>query len=128
MITEVQEVKETIGFISKVLKAINNHAKVHNIDLVYNGFSDELHIYEERLLNITNKIKDVTESASIEQYTCINKEAIGMNILFIWIVIIFIVLKKELDLSELMHNFLKYRFQIALDQSIDNPSEYSINK
>ena len=32
-------------------------------------------------------------------------------------------LKKELDLSEFMHNFLKHRFQIALDQSIGNSSE-----
>ena len=35
-------------------------------------------------------------------------------------------MKNELDLSELMHNFLKHRFQIALDQSIDNPSKYSL--
>ena len=82
MIIDVQEVKDTIGFISKVLETINHHVKVHNIDLVYNGFSDDLHTYEERLLNITNKIKDATESSSIEQYACINKEAIGMNILF----------------------------------------------
>ena len=35
-------------------------------------------------------------------------------------------MKKELDLSELMHNFLKHRFQIDLDQSIKNPSKYSV--
>ena len=81
MIIDVQEVKITIEFISKILEIINNHAKVHNIDFVYNGFSHDLHFYEERLLNITNKIKNATEYALIEQYACINKEAIGMNIL-----------------------------------------------
>ena len=78
---DAQEVKDTIEFISKVLEAMNNHAKVHNIDLIYNGFSDDLHIYEKRLLNISNKITDAIESTSIEKYEDINKEAIGMNIL-----------------------------------------------
>ena len=54
---------------------------MHNVDFVYNGFSHDLHFYEERLLNIINKIKNATEYALIEQYACINKEAIGMNIL-----------------------------------------------
>ena len=87
MITEAQEVKDTIGFISEILEAINNHAKVHNIDLVYNGFSDDLHAYEERLLNISKKIKDAIESALIEKYEEINKEAIGKNISHCYIII-----------------------------------------
>ena len=84
---DVQEVKDTINFISKLLEVMNNHAKVHNIDLVYNGFSDDLHVYEERLLNISNKITDAIESASIEKYENINKEAIGMNIFHSCIII-----------------------------------------
>ena len=35
-------------------------------------------------------------------------------------------MKKELDLSELMHNFLKHRFQIDLGQSVRNSSEYPV--
>ena len=80
MIIDAQEVKDTIGFISKILETMNNHAKIHNIDLAYNGFSHDLHVYEERLLNISKKITDAIESASIETYEDINKEAIGMNI------------------------------------------------
>ena len=87
---DAQEMKDTIGFVSKILEAMNNHAKVHNIDLVYNGFSHDLHIYEERLLNISNKINDATESILIEKYEEINKEAIGKNILHSCIIIIFI--------------------------------------
>ena len=85
---DAQEVKDTIGFISKILEAMNNHAKVHNIDLVYNGFWDDLNVYEERLLNISNKITDAIESASIEKYADINKEAIGKNILYSYIIIL----------------------------------------
>ena len=33
---DAQEMKDTIGFVSKILEAMNNHAKMHNIDLVYN--------------------------------------------------------------------------------------------
>ena len=87
MITEEQEVKDTIGFISEILEAMNNHANVHNIDLVYNGFLHDLHAYEERLSNITKKITDAIESASIEKYEEINKEAIGKNILYSRIII-----------------------------------------
>ena len=87
LIIDSQEVKDTIEFVSKVLEAMNNHAKVHNIDFVYNGFSDDLHVYEERLLNITQKIKVAIEYASIEQYDSINKEAIGKNILYNYIII-----------------------------------------
>ena len=83
-----QEVKDTLEFISKILETMNNHAKVHNIDLVYNGFSHDLHTYEERLLNISNKIKDAIKSASIEKYAGINKEAIGKNILYSYIIIL----------------------------------------
>ena len=39
---------------------------------------------------------------------------------------IYIDFKKELDQSKLMHYFLKHRFQITLDQSVGNSSEYSI--
>ena len=39
---------------------------------------------------------------------------------------IYIDLKKELDQSKLMHNFLKHRFQVALDQSVGNSSEYPL--
>ena len=39
---------------------------------------------------------------------------------------IYIDLKKELDQSTLIHNFLKHRFQIALDQSVENSSEYPV--
>ena len=84
---DAQEMKDTIGFVSKILEAMNNHAKMHNIDLVYNGFSHDLHVYEERLLKISNKITDAIESASIEKYESINKEAIGMNILHNCIII-----------------------------------------
>ena len=35
-------------------------------------------------------------------------------------------MKKELDQSKFMHNFLKHRFQITLDQPIENLSEYPI--
>ena len=35
-------------------------------------------------------------------------------------------MKKELDQSKFMHNFLKHRFQITLDQSDENSSEYPI--
>ena len=87
MIIEAQEMKDTIECISKILEAMNNHAKAYNIDLVYNGFSDDLHIYEERLLNISKKIKDAIESALIEKYEEINKEAIGKNILYNCIII-----------------------------------------
>ena len=52
---DVQEVKDTIGFISKILEEINNHVKVHNIDFIYNEFSHDLHIYNERLINISRK-------------------------------------------------------------------------
>ena len=54
-IIDAQEVIHTIGFISKILEAINNHVKVHNIDFIYNEFSHDLHIYEERLLKISSK-------------------------------------------------------------------------
>ena len=82
MIIDDQEVKDTIEFISKILEAMNNHAKVHNIDLIYNGFSHDLYIYIKRLSDISNKIKDATESNLIEQYAGINKEAIGMDKLY----------------------------------------------
>ena len=39
---------------------------------------------------------------------------------------IYIDLKKELDQSKFMHNFLKHRYQITLDQSDENSSEYPI--
>ena len=77
---DAQEMKDTIGFVSKILEAMNYHAKMHKIDLVYNRFSHDLHVYEERLLNISKRITDAIESASIETYEGINKEAIGMNI------------------------------------------------
>ena len=35
-------------------------------------------------------------------------------------------MKKELDQSNFMHNFLKHRFQITLDQPAENSSEYPI--
>ena len=35
-------------------------------------------------------------------------------------------MKKEFDQSKLMHHFLKHRFQITLDQSVGNSSEYPL--
>ena len=35
-------------------------------------------------------------------------------------------MKKELDQSNFMHNFLKHRYQLTLDQSVENSSEYPI--
>ena len=35
-------------------------------------------------------------------------------------------MKKELDQSKFMYNFLKHRFQITLDQSDENSSEYPL--
>ena len=35
-------------------------------------------------------------------------------------------MKKELDQSNFMHNFLKHRFQITLDQPAENSSEFTI--
>ena len=87
MIIDAQEVKDTIEFIFKILEIMKNHAKVYNIDHIYNGFSDDLHTYEERMLIISNKITDATESTLIEKYACINKEAIGKNILYSCIII-----------------------------------------
>ena len=52
---DIQEVKDTIKFISKILETMNSHVKVHNIDFIYNGFSHNLHIYNERLINISRK-------------------------------------------------------------------------
>ena len=52
---DAQEVKDTIGFISKILEEMNSHVKVQNIDFIYNGFLHDLHIYEERLLKISHK-------------------------------------------------------------------------
>ena len=87
LIIDAQEVKDTIEFISKILEIMKIHAKVYNIDHIYNGFSDDLHTYEERMLIISNKITDATESTLIEQYACINREAIGKNILYSCIII-----------------------------------------
>ena len=39
---------------------------------------------------------------------------------------IYIDLKKELDQSKFMHNFLKHRYQITLDQTDENSSEYPL--
>ena len=41
---------------------------------------------------------------------------------------IYIDFKKELDQSKFMHNFLKHRFQIDLDQSVENSSEYPLGR
>ena len=126
MIINAQKVKDTIEFISKVLEAMKNHAEAHKIDLLYKGFSNELQIYEEKLLDISNKIADAIQSDLIEQYACINRDAIGKYILYNCIIIFFIELKKELDLSELMNNFQKHRFQIDLIQSVRNTSKYPV--
>ena len=87
MIINAQEVKDTIEFISKVLESMSNHAKVHKIDLIFKGFSEELQNYEKELVEISNKITGAIQSNLIEQYACINKEAIGKNILYNCIII-----------------------------------------
>ena len=89
MIINAQEVEGTIEIISKAFEAMKTHAETHKIDLLYKGFSNELHAYEEKLLNISDKFKDATESDSKVQYAWINRDAIGKNVLYNCIVIFF---------------------------------------
>ena len=109
-----------------MLEAINNHSKIYNIDDIYNGFSDALLLYENKLLDINKRFHDKVESNLTVQYSSFCKEVLGKDLFCHKNNYSHIDLKKELDLSELMHNFLKHRFQIALDQSVESSSEYPV--
>ena len=121
---DTQEIEDAINIVSKMLDAMNYHAQIHNIDSIYNGFSDSIHAYKNRLSDIDNRLKIAIVSNSFEQYPLFNNEVIGIDLYLNNYS--HIELKAELDLSELMHNFLRSRFQIAFDKSIRNPSEYSL--
>ena len=110
-----------------MLDAMNYHAQIHNIDRIYNGFSDSINSYKDRLSDIDKRFKIAIVLNSFEQYPLLSNEVIGIDLYFYLNNYSHIELKKELELSELMHNFLKSRFQIAFDKSIQNPSEYSLD-
>ena len=109
-----------------MLEAINYHSKIYNIDAIYNGFSGTLLLYENRLFDINKRFQDKVESNLTVQYSSFCKEVLGKYLFCHKNNYSHIDLKKEIDLSELMHNFLKHRFQIDLDQSVGNSSEYPI--
>ena len=123
---DTQEIEDAINIVSKMLDAVNYHAQIHNIDSIYNGFSDSIHAYKNRLSDIDNRLKIAIVSNSFEQYPLFNNEVIGIDLYLYLNNYSHIELKAELDLSELMHNFLRSRFHIVFDKSIRNPSEYSL--
>ena len=80
MIIDTHEIEDTIHIVSKVLEAMNHHAIINNIDSMYHGFIDTLHLYEERLSKIIKNFKNAVEFYSFEKYSCINNEVIGINL------------------------------------------------
>ena len=109
-----------------MLEAIDYHSKIYNIEAIYNGFSGTLLLYENRLFDINKRFQDKIESNLTVQYSSFCKEVLGKYLFCDKNNYSHIDLKKEIDLSELMHNFLKHRFQIDIDQSVGNSSEYPV--
>ena len=107
-----------------MLDPMNYHTH-SNIDRIYNGFLDSIHAYKYRLSDIDKRLKIAIVSNSFELYSLFNNEVIGIDLYLNNYCCI--ELKTELDLSELLYKFLKSRFQIEFDKSIQNASEYLLD-
>ena len=53
---------------------------MYNIDDIYNGFSDTLLLYENRLLDINKRFQDKVESNLTVQYSSFWKEVLGKDV------------------------------------------------
>ena len=53
---------------------------MYNIDDIYNGFSDTLLLYENRLLDINKRFQDKVESNLTVQYSSFCKEVLGKDV------------------------------------------------
>ena len=74
---DTQEIEDVINIVSKMLDAMNYHAQIYNIDRIYNGFSDSIQAYKDRLSEIDQRLKIAIVSNSFEQYQLFSNEVIG---------------------------------------------------
>ena len=83
------------------LKEINNHAQTYPIEDLHKGFKGELSEFVRKMEEIKKRLREVEDKDLIEEIENVEKDIYE--------------LKKQIDSSEMMHNFAFHRIQLKMD-------------
>ena len=103
-IHESKQAKEVVDAISHWLGAIRSHSRTYSIEDLFRGFEGELRDFEQKTEEIRRRLADAEDQDKVDEIKKIEKEAFE--------------LKRQLDSSEMMHNFAINRLQITMDCTV----------
>ena len=100
-ISDSTQATQAIDNVAMWLKEINNHAQTYPIEDLYKGFKGELSEFVRKMEEIKKRLREVEDKDLIEEIENVEKDIYE--------------LKKQMDSSEMMHNFAFHRIQLKMD-------------